>query len=72
MEWWLPDSSMICFASKEAVCAQVYLYTGRGGFKVMERKEVERQAQARAPACLFRLGSGLSLAETLERMEVER
>lgn len=28
-------------------CAQVYLYTGRGSFKVMERKEVERQAQAR-------------------------
>lgn len=25
----------------------MYLYTGRGGFKVMERKEVERQAQAR-------------------------
>ncbi len=28
---------------------QVYLYSGRGGFKVMERKEVERQAQARPP-----------------------
>ena len=33
------------------MCVQVYLYTGRGGFKVMERKEVERQAQACPGAC---------------------